>query len=237
MNDDEIQFEEETDDPTTPEEAQTFVLALRAESTAYVEVATDEQATRLGEYLSTRVQPAIKRIKEIFAEPKAAARKALEAVAVAERELLDPLEKLKADAKATIAAWAENARREARLREQRLMEQAHRVAQELRASEVAALEAEGEPELAEEMRREEVPLVVPTIAPPPKVRGVSIRERWVADCTDLRALCAAIARGEVDAAAVTFNQQFANNQAQATKGKLSWPGVAVRSMTSVAARR
>lgn len=236
MNDD-VEFEEETDKPTTPQEARTFVAALRTEASALSTVATNEQATRLGEYLSARIQPAIKRIKEMFVEPKAAARKTVEAINATERELLDPLERIKADAKTTIAAWAEAAQRAARLREQQLIEQAHRVAQELRAAEVAALVAEGEPELADELRLEETAIVVPVVEPPPpKVRGVSIRERWIVDCTDIRALCAAIASGAVDAAAVQFNQQYANNQAQATKGRLSWPGTAVRSTTRVAAR-
>lgn len=235
--DDEPFEEEDAQLPATPKEARTHVQTITVEAQRVLVIESEQQANALGDYLSSKVQPAIKRVKDLFTEPKRKADEAKAALLRAERELLEPLEKIKADAKVALARWADTMKRLAKQREQQLIEQAQRVAAELRENEAKQLEAEGEHELAQEVR-EEAPVVVPAVSTTaaPRIRGARVAERWVCELTDIKQLCRAIADGTVPETAVSFNQGFANRHAQDTKGKVVWPGTTVHSTTSVGLR-
>lgn len=59
----------------------------------------------------------------------------------------------------------------------------------------------------------------------PSVAGISRRETWHADVTDLRALVRGVADGHVPMAAIEANQTFLNQQARALRSELRYPGV------------
>lgn len=57
--------------------------------------------------------------------------------------------------------------------------------------------------------------------------GVSYREVWKCEVSDLKALVAAVAAGTVPLAALESNDKFLGQQARSLKGELSYPGVRV----------
>lgn len=237
-------IEEETTtvlEPTTPAEARTAVAILRADAKRLSSITTQEQADALGLYLSEKIQPAIKRIKEIFVEPERKASATLDAITTARRALIDPLEAIKRDGKDALADFAQRAAIEARKREQALVEQALAVAEEIRESEAAALDAAGEPEAAQQVREMEptthVPVAAATAsAAPPKVRGVAMKSAWVVDVTSVRDFCRGIADGTIPEAVFKLDEATANRIATAAKGKVDWPGASVRETTRVRTR-
>ena len=81
--------------------------------------------------------------------------------------------------------------------------------------------------------------VVSVTLPPatPKVNGVSMRENWTCEITDLLELVKAVANGKVPLAAISPNEAFLRGQARALKQELRYPGVRVVNIPNVAAGR
>lgn len=73
-------------------------------------------------------------------------------------------------------------------------------------------------------------------AEPPKVKGTSFRTTWFAECTDLKALCRAVAEGHAPESLVSFDTVNANRLAAALKDSMNYPGVVFKSKKSVASR-
>ena len=101
-------------------------------------------------------------------------------------------------------------------------------AEQAEARRLAAIEAE-EQRLAEADALQEAAVTMPT-APVvaravPKVAGISTREVWKANCTNLKALCRAIADGEAPLDLVQFDQSAGDRYARAMKAQLNYPGV------------
>ena len=124
--------------------------------------------------------------------------------------------------------------------ERRLAEEAaRREAERLRKLEEAkAVRAEkrGDTERAEDLRSEAQDIFVPT-RPATSVAGVSTREIWSAELTDIKALCAAVVSGAAPAELVQFNQTAGNRLATALKGSVSYPGVRFVATESMAVRK
>ncbi len=81
---------------------------------------------------------------------------------------------------------------------------------------------------AEELRQKaaEVQVVAPTLAPTvQKVAGLSFRENWSAEVTDLKALVKAVAEGKAPLNFLIPNSTTLNAQARATKDSLPFSGV------------
>lgn len=57
------------------------------------------------------------------------------------------------------------------------------------------------------------------------ISGLAYRERWKAEIVDLRALCAAVARGDAPYFLVEFNQKEANKVANSLREAMDIPGV------------
>lgn len=74
------------------------------------------------------------------------------------------------------------------------------------------------------------------VTPPPRAAGISVRETWSAEVTDLVALVRAVADGKAPAAFLRADLPAINGWARATKGSAQVPGVRVRRETGVAAR-
>lgn len=74
------------------------------------------------------------------------------------------------------------------------------------------------------------------VAAPAKLAGVSTREEWKCECTDLMALVKAVAAGQASIELLSFNQAEANKRAKALRSEFKVPGVRVFPITNLAAR-
>ena len=79
-------------------------------------------------------------------------------------------------------------------------------------------------------------MVAPVIQrEPPKVTGISTREVWKAEVTDLAALVKAIAEGKAPLALVQANTTVVGQQARSLKQDFVAPGIKVWSERQIAA--
>lgn len=111
-----------------------------------------------------------------------------------------------------------------------------RAAVEAAEREAKALESVGETALAE-MTRAEAAMPAPApIARTVAAAGVSAREKWEAEVTDLPAFLRGILAGEIPHGAVLVNATLLRQMAVAMKDELQWPGVTVKRGASVVVR-
>lgn len=156
---------------------------------------------------------------------EAEARRIREEAAAKERERLAAIERER-------AAGNEAAAREA----ERL------AAEEAKAAEQAAAEARARAEAAQtEIEIVEVAPVLPMVAPP-KAEGISARQNWKAEVTDLQALVSAAAaqaaRGDTTLLGyLEPNTKALGQVAKALKGAARIPGVRIYAEESLAVRR
>jgi len=157
--------------------------------------------------------------------------------AVAQKKRLEaPLIAAEATIKGTMGAYIKEQERIAREHEARLAAEQREREEEARLAEAALLEEAGELEEAEAV------LDAPSVAPPPvvqrqvpKMAGVSTRETWSAEVTDLGLLVGAIANGKATVASVTANMTVLNALARSQKGAMKIPGVRAVCKTGVSA--
>jgi chromosome segregation ATPase len=89
-------------------------------------------------------------------------------------------------------------------------------------------------EQSESLAQSIVAPVVQTEAP--KIAGLSSREVWSAEVTDIKALCRAVADGMVSVNAVEANMSYLNKLAKMDKDQMSIPGAKAVKETSIASR-
>lgn len=159
-------------------------------------------------------------------------------VALAQKAKVDgPLNEAEQILKSVIGGWQREQRRIADEEARRLREEAERAALEAREAEIMQAEAE-DATPAEIAALTLMPVVVPhvTVRPStPKVVGVSMRETWSAEVTDLAALVRFIAANPNHVGLLSPNMTAINQMARAMKDKLNIPGVKAYSSTGVAA--
>lgn len=169
--------------------------------------------------------------KAQHAEPVKAAQRHLKSVMglyEAEQDRLRRVEQLRLQAEAQAEAEAE-ARAEA---EERALQTA--VEAEQRGVDVD-VEALAEAELAAAGPVYAAPVVTAPAAP--RVAGVSSRETWRAEVTDLAALVRAVAGGQVPITALEANMVFLGQQARSLKSLLAYPGVRAVAERTVSVHR
>lgn len=151
-----------------------------------------------------------------------------------------PLEFLKeaeADIKGKMIAYANEQKRiqaaeEARARKAQRMEQARLEKEAVEAAKQGDIEAAA---LLEE-KAEMVP-VSAAVAPVPAAVGISTRQIWQAEVTDVDALMRAVLAREVTPDVFNVNMALLNSWARSMKSELKVPGVRAKSVDSIAARR
>ena len=120
----------------------------------------------------------------------------------------------------------------------RLQEELRQQEEERRLAEAVELEAAGEQAEAEALI--DAPVFVPTVAvapSTPKVSGISYRETWSANVTDLGALVMYVAQHPQFAGLLLANIPALNGQARSLKGQMQIPGVEAVCTRDVAAGR
>ena len=179
--------------------------------------------------LRTRVAEAF---DPIVTKAHAAHKEAVSQRRTADEPLVEAERVLKQSIGIYTAERERQAREEARQREAEL----RRREEDDRVAEAAALEQAGEVEEATALI--EQPVVVAPVIPRPavlKMRGISQREVWRAEVTNLQALVQAAAADEQWLALLKVDQVVLNGLARSLKGALKIPGVTVRKDTVVAA--
>lgn len=126
--------------------------------------------------------------------------------------------------------------------EAKAREEAKAAEEERRLQQAIELEQSGDKEAAKQVL--EAPVVVPEVYVPPvilatttpKVEGLSKRQVWKCDVTDLMTLVKAVAAGQVPLAAIEANTVFLGQQARSLKSEMKYPGVKVWPEDSLSGR-
>lgn len=149
-----------------------------------------------------------------------------------------PLADAERIAKSALVTYDQQQERIRRAEQARIQAEVQRQEEERRLAEAVALEAAGDVEEAEALFEE--PIDVPTIAvapTTPKVSGISFRETWGAEVTNLAALVQYVAANPMFSALLLANMPALNAQARSLKGELRIPGVKAICTRDVAAGR
>jgi len=181
----------------------------------------------------------IDEVSRTFDPVVAAAHKAHKAATTARATHLDPLAAAKKATRAKMGEYVSLQERVARQHQIEAEADARKAQEEARLAEAAALEAMGETAAAEAVLVEaiEAPPAPPPVAAPAveKVAGISSRETWHAEVTDLRAIARAVADGSAPLTLIAEGDTGA--WARATKGSVVIPGLRVYPRTEVVNRR
>lgn len=149
-----------------------------------------------------------------------------------------PLAEAERIAKAALVVYDQAQERIRREEQARLQAELRRQEEDRRLAEAVALESAGEQAEAEALIAEPVDVPVVAVAPTtPKVSGISYRETWSAEVTDLAALVAYVAKHPQFAALLSANMPALNAQARSLKGQMQIPGVKAVCTRDVAAGR
>lgn len=177
-----------------------------------------------------------KEIKATFDEPIKIAHAAHKAIVAAKKRHEGPLLEAEGLVKGKISTWTEaesrrmEAEREAKAREGLDMEVARREA------EIEALRSAGQNHEADFLESQPVtPPVVQVDTETPKVDGVSSRELWSGEVTDLLMLVRYVAKSPDLIHLLKPNQTAINSMARGQKERLMIPGVQAVKKTVVAA--
>lgn len=128
---------------------------------------------------------------------------------------------------------------EARMREAEEAARLQRTAEDAGDTDLAdalAEQAAQLEELAQERKVEAETIPTPQPKPLPKLNGITSRETWSAEVTDLMALVRAVAAGTVPLRAIQADMTFLRQQAVSMKSDLNYPGVKAVSTPTVAGR-
>lgn len=128
---------------------------------------------------------------------------------------------------------------EARAREAEELARLQRTAEDTGDVETADALAEQVSQLeeaAQEAKVEAETIPTPIAKPLPKLNGVTARENWSAEVTDLMTLVRAVAAGTVPLRAIQPDMTFLGQQARSLKSDLNYPGVRAVSTATVAGR-
>lgn len=124
-----------------------------------------------------------------------------------------------------------------REQEEKLQREAEKKQREIEERAKKAEES-GKAEKAQELREKAASIVAPQIAPMVnRVAGLSTRETWSAEVTDMMTLVRAVAEGKAPLNFLEANMTVLNAQARATKDSMAFPGVKFNSEKSLASSR
>lgn len=221
-----------TADPKLPD-AHAMVPVERVQAVATIENAADAQAAAT--YLR-QIRQAIRRIKAHYVDVRRPVNEALKDLKRQEEEKLAPFLIAEEAVDGPLISWrlADKQRVEQERRAQ--LAEAREVEVQRREVEVngllkAAEQAKGTERtiLKMQARALQVAPVTPRITEPvaeeTKLAGVPLVEYWSADVRDLALLVQAVAAGHAPLSAIQPNQKWLDEQANAFRAELSYPGV------------
>lgn len=187
---------------SAPDEMRAGITALVRTAIQSAKIRDASGYTEAVLLLREQVKPAQKRLKA-FRETMLAP---LRAVVDAQRSTLDalaaPLVEAESILKTGILDWEEQEAARLAREEELAREDAEAAARAAQEAEAQKFRDMGDEQTAREILEIEIPVVPPVIEPAKRPAGVSVPERWDARVSDLRALCAAIAKGDMPLNAV-----------------------------------
>ena len=159
-------------------------------------------------------------------------------VAVEQKKTLEaPLVTAETVLKGAMGRYVESEQRKAREEAARLAAEQRRIDEERRLAEAVDLEAAGEMEAAAKLIEEPVVSLPPPVvrSAVPKLAGVSTRDVWRFEVTDLAALVKAVAEGRASIGLLAANETAIGGMVRSLKGAAAIPGVRVWEETGIAA--
>lgn len=219
-------------EPETKLERSAVDLPARAKSLVVATAADEERAVELA-----------RAIKDLRAEAEAHHRPVIDAAHRAHKAACDALNKIDGPlktaevlVKSKIGEYRRSIEAAAEAERQRLLaEERERREQE---TEAAIVQAEQEGASVAEVdaiidQHERMPMVAPTVAPPPKPKGMAVPKTYVADVTSKAEFLRWVASRPEMQHLVDVNEGNLTRYAAATKGAVKIPGVTVREQVGV----
>ncbi len=206
-------------------------------------IVSDQQYAAAADHLKA-IKVFQKRVTDWFAPLKRKAQDAHRALCEEERKVLAPASDDERRIKLAISTYAEQQERARRAEEARLRDEARQRDEAARLNEAAALEREaqatGDATLqaaAEALIEAPIPVApVQVAATTPKVEGVSYREVYRAEVTDLLTLVKAVAAGQQPITLLQANQSALDGLARALRTAYAVPGTRLVAEKTVVAR-
>lgn len=211
---------------TTEQEIKQEALTV-VEQAKIVKITDQESYDHACSLLLEQIKPFRKRWLEYWAAVKNPAWAAYQAIQKKFSEGDKPLEEAERQVKNEIARWDAEQEKIRQELQRQAEEEARKAEEEERLRLATMAEESGATE-------EEVSAIVDTpvtaVSPPvaatyQKASGIGTRENWKARVTDMKKLCAAIAKGTVPITYVMPNESVLNARAKADKSTLNIPGV------------
>ncbi len=190
-----------------------------------LEVVDQPSLQRAGNYIQA-VKALEQQADEVFDPIIRKAHEAHREAIAQKRKITDPLVQAETALKSKMGAYLEQERQAREEEERQLRAEAERMAAEQREAEIEQAEAAG-------ASREEIsvlaqaPVYVPPVVRPaaPKVAGLSSREIWRAEVTDLIALVRHVAQNPHLVNLLQPNMVAVNSMARAMRGSMNLPGI------------
>jgi hypothetical protein len=173
-----------------------------------------------------RCKVAMDNVEGVFGDSRASAHRTWKAICTAIKSLVDPLEKARGLFDQKAYAWRESERKRLAAEERKRQAEAKRIEEEKLLAIAADLSEAGLEREADAMIAEPVRVEARAVEAP-KAEGVTFRENWQWEVTDLAALVRAVAEAKAPADAVTVNGPVVTKLVKALKANANLPGVRV----------
>ena len=186
-------------------------------------VTADDYQTAAGYRVAAKTHIAV--VKDAFRESKQKADATKKAILDLEKKLLAPAEQVVGIVDEKMLEWSTTQERIQVEAQRKAEEAAQKEAERARAKEIKQAEKSGDIARAEAL--EEAPVVAAPVVVESRIptgTGATVRKTWKGECTDLKALVAAIAAGTLPINLVEPNQSALDAYAKATGGQVSMPG-------------
>lgn len=184
-------------------------------------------------YLQT-IKAARKKVAEIL-DPFVQAAHGAWKKAVAERNKYDePLDDAEAIVKPAMAKWYGEEQERIAAEQRRLEAESRKREEDRRLADAIVADQNGDSEGAESLLEQPINVAPVVLPAAPKVSGISMRENWKFEVTNLMELAKAVVAGKVPLAAISANENFLGQQARSLKKEMTYPGVRVWSVKGIA---
>jgi len=199
---------------------------------------TVDEYNAAGALLTKVLRPAKKRLEAIFDPPAKEARKIARTLGDTKKELMAPVDAAAEAVEAGILAWEDAEEARTRAEQAELEAAATAVAEEMSEAEATALEEAGDVEGAAAVREAPIEDVSVPVVPRATARpaGVSVRETWDVEITDMKAFVKAVSQGRIPIQALKVDAAFCRRQVAGLRDQLNWPGAKPVRKRGVAAR-
>jgi hypothetical protein len=198
------------------------VVAASKKLTAIVTAEDAEEATKYGRLL----QVAVKETEGFYKTVKSQIDDIKRPILQAEKDDSGPYNAEKARLGGLLTAYQAEQRRKREEEERLAREAAQKQAEKEALDRAIELAAAGEDEAADAVLEEPIvaaPVVIAASAPKPT--GSVARKNYTIEVVDLKALVAAVAKGEVPLMSLLPNESFLGQQAKSFKESFAYPGV------------